>query len=105
GATTEAGRIRRAAFQEKHGARTFSATAEIFADCSYEADLAVAAGARYRLGRESRDEFQEEHAGRIFLRKSPVWPPPGVDPKVIAKYKTLNLFPYDRSFERARLAS
>jgi hypothetical protein len=101
-ATVEGGRVRQVAFQEKHATRTFTATGEIFADCSYEADLAVAAGAKYRVGRESRDEFKEEHAGRIFLRKSPVWPPPHVDPKVIAKYKTLNLFHYDRWFEIVR---
>lgn len=38
----------------------------VFVDGTYEGDLAAAAGARYRLGRESRDEFQEKHAGVIY---------------------------------------
>jgi hypothetical protein len=40
----------------------------IFMDASYEGDLAAAAGAPYRVGRESRSEFGEPHAGRIFTR-------------------------------------
>jgi len=40
----------------------------IFLDCSYEGDLAAAAGAPYRIGRESRAEYGEPHAGRIFTR-------------------------------------
>ncbi len=101
-AAREGAMVREITFREKHGTRTFVATAGIFADCSYEADLAVAAGARYRVGREGRDEFQEEHAGRIFLRKLPTFPPTGVDPAIIAEYKTLNLFHYDRWFEIVR---
>ncbi|MBA4136656.1 MAG: pyridine nucleotide-disulfide oxidoreductase [Opitutus sp.] len=98
----EGGILRSAKFQEKHGARTFIAQGTTFADCSYEADLAVAAGARYRVGREARDEFNEEHAGRIFLRKITPFPPAHVDPEVIARYKRLNLFHYDRWFEIVR---
>lgn len=94
--------IKEVTFQEKHGSRTLRAAAGIFADCSYEADLAVIAGAKYRVGREGRDEFGEEHAGRIFLRKSPTFPPPGVDPAIITEYKRLNLFHYDRWFEIVR---
>jgi len=37
-----------------------------FIDATYEGDLAAAAGARYRLGRESRAEFNEKHAGVIY---------------------------------------
>jgi hypothetical protein len=40
--------------------------AEVFIDCTYEGDLAAAAGAKFRLGRESRDEFNEPHAGVIY---------------------------------------
>jgi hypothetical protein len=101
-AVREGAGIRTVTFQEKRGERTFVAAAGIFADCSYEADLAVVAGAKYRVGREGRDEFNEEHAGRIFLRKLPSFPPAGVDPAIIAKYKTLNLFHYDRWFEIVR---
>jgi hypothetical protein len=41
--------------------------AGVFIDTSYEGDLLAAAGARYRLGRESRDEFPfpEENVGYI----------------------------------------
>jgi len=38
-----------------------------FIDASYEGDLAAAAGARYRLGRESRAEFNEIHAGVVYM--------------------------------------
>jgi len=41
-------------------------TAEVFIDATYEGDLAAAAGAEYRLGREARDEFNEPHAGVIY---------------------------------------
>lgn len=40
---------------------------QVFIDASYEGDLYAAAGAEYRLGRESRDEFQEPHAGVIYF--------------------------------------
>ncbi len=40
--------------------------AKAFIDASYEGDLMAAAGAPYRVGRESRSEFNEIHAGRIF---------------------------------------
>jgi FAD dependent oxidoreductase len=39
----------------------------VFIDASYEGDLAAAAGAAYRIGRESRAEFNEVHAGVIYL--------------------------------------
>lgn len=96
------GVIKSARFLEKHGARTFEARAVTYADCSYEADLAKAAGARYRVGREGRDEHNEEHAGRIFLRKVLPFPPPHVDPEIIGRYKRLNIFHYDRWFEIVR---
>lgn len=40
--------------------------AGVFIDASYEGDLLAAAGAQYRLGRESRDEFNEPHAGVVY---------------------------------------
>lgn len=39
----------------------------LFADATYEGDLAAFAGARSRLGRESRAEFGESHAGVIYM--------------------------------------
>lgn len=44
-----------------------SLEAKVFIDASYEGDLYAAAGADYRLGRESRDEFDEPHAGVVYF--------------------------------------
>ncbi|MEN3943915.1 FAD-dependent oxidoreductase [Prosthecobacter sp. SYSU 5D2] len=41
--------------------------APVFVDATYEGDLYAAAGARFRLGRESRQEFDEPHAGVIYF--------------------------------------
>ncbi|MCC6796909.1 MAG: FAD-dependent oxidoreductase [Candidatus Hydrogenedentes bacterium] len=41
--------------------------AKVFIDATYEGDLYAAAGAEFRLGRESRDEFGEPHAGVIYF--------------------------------------
>lgn len=40
--------------------------ARVFIDATYEGDLYAAAGAEYRLGRESRAEFGEPHAGVVY---------------------------------------
>jgi hypothetical protein len=61
-------------FQEMDGDDSVTLSASAFADCSYEADLAAAAGVRYRVGREARHEFQEPHAGVIFMRQMPSMP-------------------------------
>jgi hypothetical protein len=42
--------------------------AQVFIDGSYEGDLAAAAGAQYRVGREGREEYGEPYAGFIFLK-------------------------------------
>ena len=39
---------------------------QIFIDAGYEGDLYAAAGAEFRLGRESRDEYDESLAGYIY---------------------------------------
>ena len=44
-----------------------SISANVFIDATYEGDLLAAAGAEFRLGRESRDEFGEPHAGEIYF--------------------------------------
>jgi len=41
--------------------------AKVFIDATYEGDLYAAAGAKYRLGRESVDAFGEPHAGIIYF--------------------------------------
>lgn len=47
--------------------RHFWYSAGVFIDATYEGDLLAAAGAEFRLGRESRDEFNEPHAGHIYF--------------------------------------
>jgi len=39
----------------------------VFIDATYEGDLYAAAGAEFRLGRESRDAFGEPHAGVVYF--------------------------------------
>ncbi len=41
--------------------------AQVFIDATYEGDLYAAAGAEFRLGRESREEFGEPHAGVVYF--------------------------------------
>ena len=38
----------------------------VFIDATYEGDLAAAAGAEYRVGREGQAEFNEPRAGRLY---------------------------------------
>ncbi len=40
--------------------------AQVFMDATYEGDLAAAAGASYRLGREDQREFNEPMAGKLY---------------------------------------
>ncbi|MBI1388197.1 MAG: FAD-dependent oxidoreductase [bacterium] len=40
--------------------------ARVFIDATYEGDLAAAAGAPYRLGREAASEFDEPMAGKLY---------------------------------------
>ena len=48
---------------------------KVFIDATYEGDLAAAAGAEYRLGREAQTEFNEPMAGRLYKTWSgPVGP-------------------------------
>jgi hypothetical protein len=47
--------------------RHFWYSAGVFIDATYEGDLLAAAGAEFRLGRESRDEFDEPHAGVVYF--------------------------------------
>jgi len=54
-------------FGELDGTGTKQIKAKVFADCSYEGDLAAVAKVPYRVGRESRDEFKEPHAGVVYM--------------------------------------
>ncbi|HEV7402436.1 MAG TPA: FAD-dependent oxidoreductase [Chthoniobacteraceae bacterium] len=55
-------------FRELDGTKTRRISAKVFADCSYEGDLAAVAKVPYRLGREARDEFKEPHAGVVYMQ-------------------------------------
>jgi hypothetical protein len=47
----------------------------VFIDATYEGDLAAAAGAPYRLSRESASEFNEPMAGRLYKQwRGPIGP-------------------------------
>lgn len=66
-AVERAGRTIRAALLERTGGGgAMRVAGRIFADATYEADLAALAGVEYRWGREDRNEYGEPHAGRIF---------------------------------------
>lgn len=83
----------------------FTANGSVFADCSYEGDLAAVLGVPCYVGRESREAYGEEHAGRIF-KTEPCWPPPPhVSPEYIAAYRQLNLVHYDRWYDTIEHAS
>lgn len=96
--TKDSGLLRSVTFQEMKGEKTMTVQAASFADCSYEADLAVIAGVPYRTGREACDEFQEKHAGVIYLRQQE-WPPTNVDAQGWAIARGLNLFRYSEWFD------
>ncbi|OYW71798.1 MAG: hypothetical protein B7Z37_26735 [Verrucomicrobia bacterium 12-59-8] len=61
-------------FRELEGKAEKSVNAKVFADCSYEGDLAAVAKVPYRVGRESREEFKEPHAGVVYMEGVKVAP-------------------------------
>jgi hypothetical protein len=65
-------------FRELDGVAEKRVAARIFADCSYEGDLAAVAKVPYRLGREARSEFNEPHAGEIFMAGVKTAPTPEI---------------------------
>jgi len=52
-------------------------SAAVFIDATYEGDLAAAAGATFRLGREGADEYREPMAGRLYKTWGVREPGPG----------------------------
>lgn len=65
-AETKDGRIVAVTVRDRSSGESNTLHAKVFADGTYEGDLIAAAGAEFRLGRESRDEFGEPHAGHIY---------------------------------------
>lgn len=88
-------------FREMHGERTISLHSEIFADCSYEGDLAALAGVEYRIGRESQEEYGEENAGVSYYQDD-YWPPPeGITNQQNFKLaRSLNIVQYEAWSDR-----
>jgi hypothetical protein len=64
--TLDGHRVTAAVFDDRPRHRRATLTADVFIDATYEADLAAAAGAKYRVGRESHDDYGEPHAGRLW---------------------------------------
>ncbi|NBB21881.1 FAD-dependent oxidoreductase [Runella sp. CRIBMP] len=61
-------KIQSATFINLFDKKPIAISGKVFIDATYEGDLAVAAGAEYRVGRESRHEFCERFAGHIFSK-------------------------------------
>src|SRR3546814_13182349 len=77
------------------GTDTRIAEGDIFADCSYEGDLAAVTGVATRIGRESRDEYGEEYAGVAYTEEN-FWPPPAtIDQQQFQQVRRMNLICYD----------
>lgn len=67
GAETVAGRLVAARSRDRTTGEAFTLEARVFIDATYEGDLYAAAGAAFRVGRESRDDHGEPHAGEIWF--------------------------------------
>ena len=66
-ASVEDNRLRRISLADRRTGAEQTLSAAVFIDATYEGDLYAAAGAEFRLGRESRDEFDEPHAGVVYF--------------------------------------
>ena len=66
-AQLDGGAVKRVVIVDRGNGESHRVAAGVFVDATYEGDLLAAAGAGFRLGRESREEFDEAHAGRIFF--------------------------------------
>lgn len=67
-------RLETVTFRQMHGGEETTVQGDIFADCSYEGDLAAVSGVICRIGRESREEYGEKHAGIAYTQEN-FWPP------------------------------
>lgn len=90
--------LRSVEFRHRNEQSPFTISADVFADCSYEADLAAVAKVPYRVGREARSEFGEPHAGIVFMRKVK-FPPPQENDELFKLARRLNLFQYEEWYE------
>lgn len=60
------GRLREVRVLNLQTSQTEQYAAQVFVDATYEGDLAAAAGAPFRMGREAASEFNEPMAGKIY---------------------------------------
>ncbi len=83
-------------FSNKNEVDTITIEADVFADCSYEGDLAVVANTPMRIGRESKAEFNEAHAGVVYMTKD-AWPPSSkaMNHMDLGMARRMNLFVYN----------
>jgi hypothetical protein len=72
------------------GGNEVTVRAQVFADCTYEGDLAALVKVPYRVGREARTEFGEAHAGIIFMKPVSEAPSPEAA-RLAALHDQLNL--------------
>ncbi len=90
--------LKRVVFRAIDGAKEMNGVATIFADCSYEADLAAVAGAPYRIGRESKQEYGEQYAGVIYSKDAaPEIPKNKAEQEQAELIRNLNLYRYKES--------
>lgn len=66
-AQVDAGKVRSIRVIDRATGDSKQLAAKVFLDATYEGDLYAAAGAEFRLGRESRQEFDEPHAGVVYF--------------------------------------
>jgi hypothetical protein len=64
--------IKSATFSNLNNNNSITFSGKVYIDATYEGDLAVAAGAEYRIGRESRTEYGERFAGHIFTKNGQI---------------------------------
>lgn len=62
----DGGSLRGIRVTDRATGRTETYRGAVFVDATYEGDLAAAAGAPFRLGREGSDEHDEPFAGRVY---------------------------------------
>lgn len=90
--------LKHVVFRAVDGAKEMKGEATVFADCSYEGDLAAIAGAPYRIGRESKQEYGEKYAGVIYSKDTaPETPKNKAEEEQAELIRNLNLFRYKES--------
>ena len=84
--------LKTATFRHMQEKQRVTVSGKVFADCSYEGDLAAAAKVPYSVGRESREEFGEPHAGVVYMGRGS--PQTDAERRQSEAHKKLNLRPF-----------